>query len=1542
MKQQHHPWHSKTVHRGANTDIEPEHVSRMEGVYVDAQNMRVASNQGNDGALFKIGGEVVKWVMNELGQEGYECIGETRVKDIVVAFWAHPEAQTYPPVITIDGTVMVMSFQLPYTTETILQLAHTEDCEYGLVFDARSNGIPLVFDIEAIVTAYNNNEETFFAEFNIEQLQVNLSTPVDRPRFYNLVDVGQGGGMYPGNYYYAIRYANQSGDVTAIGPEVGPIYIPIYTNGPGAPSFPSAGLQGASSADFNTKTNYGARLKFRVNNKADFERIQLIRIQYNAGDADEGIAATVLAKEWIIAPQQISVIEYVDNGDFTEIAPIDEAQEQRFYIVRANSVRYINYRIVYGGIEVASKIVNLDFTEVGGNKAFPFTKNIGIKGHADPVNNCYYRRFMSGEKYGFGVQLYDPAGGRTFVTPIPGLEDYQFPNRRDEKTGDSLLYSGADSYCWAANTDTLATDRVTPTFEVFDHDNATQKVYTENFVNCMTDGGRPVLLGNPSAVPTGISNNPAVYTSPTANGAIYKTSYGLPLTPTSASDTDKSGLNYKVNTAVQCDAYAMPDPQNQPFTYNPKVFDVSYHTMGVAVRGINQIPDWVEGFSIVRSKPANRVVAQAIATYDIQEGTITQGQGGQIGNDYKSATKSKSSIVLNIPEYDANGLTQTFVEDIRNNPQNYSIQFVSPLGYCTEQYGGANFSDYGAEAGPLPNDIIIDSADLISYARILWDTGQINPDQFFYPFGASATIAGTPGNQYVDYGSWGTAVTPNNAWRQLGSALGNKEFSISSASWSTENRATRLGVTLNEEIYDYFVLGKTIMLDDPDPGFIPGIGYGKPVREPFYVVNIIQNGKIADTQTGYVSCNHYQKIKSVIGVYSGGTQDFEIIDERIDDILPGPSGVPCYIYSNDKRLLCDNGLGNISLLVQAISQNGSVVDPYGNTINGFYSVVNQFGENYVRINSSTGFLQPGDLVQVRYNSSIPIKVYGDTLVQPAICGRVDRATNYNPDNSSFEDTIYILGGTPSGIPIPSQQWWSCFGSPFQLNGAPLPFNTFHMNPRYYVPWRGDYSGDVSGPGGDYYYNAVVNQSTSGLILSIRQWVVMFDCEMRTPIVLAPDERTASENPNAALWPQVNYVQRPAAPQDSSTLSGNGLHANYQNLHPFEYKSMTLGGFKFLHSDNKINLNYRSVRDIQFFSKPEFGFIEQTKFCSALIWSNRAAPTIQNSPGLRTFPVTNIYFIQNDTGTIQRLYSSPSGAGFNLYALTDRGVVMILVNKSIAYSADGESFSLLKNDGFILDNSEVWIARSVGMPGNYYRTAAEGSAFLGEGAIRQECLFWWNGESAFILSGNSVLDIAKGRYRKAMTPGPGVEVTKLNGVFDQLNDEYWCGINDKVFVYSTSPGVNSWTGYYTYDFDRFLHMDGITYGLRDGGHWVLDQGSIISGEPVEGWIKEASALLPGSRMEWIRYKAVSTHKPDRVEFRDENDAYRCALDPSNPEQGSLYLKLEDGWEQYVPRTDSAVDIARKRLQGRLMYHITSHKSIGPFKVISLHIQTKPIK
>ena len=381
-----------------------------------------------------------------------------------------------------------------------------------------------------------------------------------------------------------------------------------------------ASLQGGSLSDVGQPSRYGAVLRFRLNNTGNYSRIELIRLQFNVGQGINTIPDAYVAHV-IDTPFGISPwVQFTDIGTKLE-GPIADAEvaAQSLFILKAKAVRYIDNRFVLGNIEVAPKDVSLTFRNVGGALMFSVTGALGKAGHHDPVNQCYKKNFLRGERYRFGIQLFDALGGKAFVVPLP--DEFQFPNRRDEKTGDSLRYS--DAPCYAVNNNQV----VTPTFEAFDMENSVTKTNSSDVFNIMIHA---VNVGGPE--------------------------YFAPVTPTQPTDANRHGLNYNVNSNVR----QAPVTSSGTLSYNPKVFEPNFHAMAAALYGITDIPEWVSGFSIVRSEPANRVICQGLASYRVVSGT-----------ESTAPSRRTSRVLASFPDIASGIVPENVVNDFDANPGNY-------------------------------------------------------------------------------------------------------------------------------------------------------------------------------------------------------------------------------------------------------------------------------------------------------------------------------------------------------------------------------------------------------------------------------------------------------------------------------------------------------------------------------------------------------------------------------------------------------------------------------------------------------------------------------------------------------------------------------------------------------------------------------------------------------------------------------------------------------------------------------------------------------
>ena len=187
--------------------------------------------------------------------------------------------------------------------------------------------------------------------------------------------------------------------------------------------------------------------------------------------------------------------------------------------------------------------------------------------------------------------------------------------------------------------------------------------------------------------------------------------------------------------------------------------------------------------------------------------------------------------------------------------QRYPIQTLQTLPYSLDE----------------PSGVLRDSmVDMISYARVLEDHGQINPGE-----------SGVGIGDYVSYNKYRNSDTAGGDIFN-GADGGNIEIPLTDFEVITDNDRGvfyKLTVSPSNAIYitDTVVGGFNNQFNDQDL---------KDWTEPFYMVNIVQDGKTIVDQNidGYGSTGHYQKVESIIGLSNGDpNQSFILVDERWQD-----------------------------------------------------------------------------------------------------------------------------------------------------------------------------------------------------------------------------------------------------------------------------------------------------------------------------------------------------------------------------------------------------------------------------------------------------------------------------------------------------------------------------------------------------------------------------------------------------------------------------------------------------------------------------------
>ena len=1318
------PYQQRLVAQGANADVSEELLGSGEGgEYVDSLNGRTTSSEGQSGAWSKIKGEEILNDAIENACKGslginfanYRCIGKAKVNTHRVEFWADKTGVEYP-YIRIDGVISLYSGDLPIDVNHPLQLDVNENCKGGDLYITDNNYQPIFLNVEDMMK--NNGllggtcTEKYYTNYNHGEHVLSLGTALDRPVFVGLVNVGAGGGLDVGSYQYAIRYVSTAGDRTRFSVSTPLIPVPqegfttvndlLVVGATGqSPQYPGIKSYGATAAPGAPYGQYGIRIRYRVNNFLNYDSIEIRRVAYIAGAGDAVVPTPEIVARVTINPQEVSVREHLDIESTNLADPItdDEDTEVMSAIDRAKAIRYFHQRLYLMNIKYASRDMEgrVTFSQSSnGNEMYPMIHKLGIYGYNDPYNNVYYKSLMRGERYGWALTGYDYMGQNTFSEPVTNCTNVLMPNRRESTSADTTALSKTVhlGVSKAANINGVAGD----THEVFDLTNNVAKTDQCTYKNIMEAGfgfGKPTpLLFNSNCNPTQPPG--AMYTP---NDVGYK-----PFAPVAQDDLQVDGHNYMINTKVE--EGANPSPNTN---YAPQGFAPNYYALGMALDGVATYPSWMRSFSINRSRPAGRVVCQGIGFYAL----TSADKGGGAGT-----TKEMNKFWFFSVDIEK-GIVDP--SPILASPPSYEAEIVSPLGFFTEVYDG----DQAVNGSR--------GIDMVSYARILRETGNINHGQAISEVGVND---GGGGNGYVAYGKWRNPAMPGGIYAGCvqPAAIGMTGFSS-----VPEGRGDYYLMTLNKDVYLHPTSNSQYSYDDVNV---------KQWHEPIYIVNIILSGaQVPDQDVNeFTESAHYQKIESIIGRSDGTVnQSFQLVDERWEDCIPNThdpnkANLNTYVTIQDEngvrfrwQDITFKNAGQIVAIKAALAP-GEGVYTHTNTQDRFYSI--DFDDaDYTPPENS--------LIIVIYDNSIPIRIFtGDTVIGESIFSPVDRE--------------FTNGGDPIDMTYPNY---------FSLSVG-FPYNGYKINDRVYV----------------------INQTTGLNRIQTDNWVRFTDLffqksYIRQMCCVASIESRAhtpynynfSAGTNDQVFPLVNYIMRPhrwdivAAPNN---YINNNIFVGYETDYDQEYDNWNYGGFKFLPLTNFDYSAYPNTRE--FSTKPAVGFEETLEFCTRVTWSVTRPVNIQDSPTVRTFPATNVFDISDNHGEIKYAYSESTGRGDNLYAFTDSGICLLLTDKRTLHEIAGNELATMAATGAEGVLQQIWL-HDTGMTDEMWRSAAEGKVYL-EGGAKKEGIYFANYDSVFQFSENNLRDLGRENYHTVVYNRHLRHVltglsTNLTGFFDTLHGEY---------------------------------------------------------------------------------------------------------------------------------------------------------------------------
>jgi hypothetical protein len=1517
MKQQHHPTDMKTFEKGINSDANKEMLGTRQGEHVDARNMRSIPMDGDNFAKKKIKGEELLYpnidnrCLNGTGQplsSDYECMMPQEINGNILEVWSSPNPGE-DSLIRVNGKIVLMSEDFTVDINFPLQYDKNESCIGGEFYLTDDNSRPLVFNLKDLMlnSGLTVGGETgactdkYFDAFNIDEYVVGVTSDFYKVAFIKQPSSPSGNydvvfgssGVAVGYHSYSYRYVTEQGDRTGWSPQSELIPV-VQSDLSGIPEHPNVGTF-SKDPNVSSPSIYGNELRLKYDNANGYSFIEVRRDSFISGSPLDSQPVSELLGSFSIQTglNTLRVLDYASPVEIQEPVDVSELTEPPLNIQSAKSIRYFGSKLWLGNVKYNSQDIDDQIVITDPNDpVFPTIEKIGKKGHTDTYNATYYKSNMRGEAQGFGIVVFDDSGAKTYATEI--IDNFQFPNRRDvvstETQGSS--YKGL---VLAASTDGVPG---VLTHEVFDHVDAVGK-----------SGGLYVNpLEEEVLASTKYSGAASSDTGP------YDT-----FTPVSQVDTD-SKHGQRVNEYVS--SRSNIDLPRFVSDYNPQGFSLDYYAQGIAVKGVDPtaLPDWADGFSVVQTNPAGRVVAQGLAYYD-----MIPTDGGFAGG----AGKDTFSVIVHFPDLDGDiGVSPQVIDDLLVNlgaSSPYKIQAVSPLGFFSEIYS------FLREFTGLRNR----GTDMITYCRVLRDQGLINPDW-----------DGGLTDGYVGFGTWRDLSSNNTSFPvNTNPTL----FDINSAEVVSTKTGTGTNVrlTFDQPIYSKeFTGGAGDSQDFNDPGL-------KEWQEPIYVVNLIKDeAQInAGISTDYNYTGHYIKLRSKVLVSNGSaTQTATLVSERWEDCIRTLNGQVFNDYSvferfvwvvdeqgNEVRWLNVDGktVAELTIINNDINTNGfhTITDPSGS-----YDVYGTYTSQESTDGSATIFslilsdVPQDSTVEVRYDNRIPVRVFGgDTFINEHIWAVHDNRYNRNgnPVDSSHDFRF--------NIPFP----YPCYGI---VDDNRIIRDTTNLSPiaRYQgndVLGLNEFRFDVGLFGGGPGINPA----------SIRQLITMWTAETRVNLSFMFNDESDKTLYNTQTFPLKNYIPRPykwkdgaegiLPPDSGNFLEENKMFEQYFDDYGDEWTNWGLGGFRW---KPQVNTDYSQKQTTEFITTvPSVGFDEQTEFCTRNIWSVKRPINVQNSPTVKTFLPDNKYDISDDTGEIKFLWDADSPKGNNLYAITNNGVCVLLVDKRIINEINGNELATAGSDiGGVV--SELWIDKNKGMDDETWRSWAEYS----------NTLFWANNTASYGLTGNTIKDLTETGYNELYINefvekiGSGFD-SKMAGVYDVLHKEYYAtvdnqgqsGDNHSTLIFGVSQDMLQCQSDYRYD--KYLAIDNKVYGFKNLETYELGVGNLIDGEEYECYLAGVSDADVYSDKEFIRIRVNSPSKPKRIEFYDNYAQYKTGVPSSIVDATVNPINIKDyfGFECYVPRKELA---PRNRQQGReMIFKIVSDEDEN-FFVSTVGVQYKTLK
>ncbi len=1557
-KQQHFPWDTKSFAAGADTDHEKE-LFNVEGKYVDSRNARLTGDTGSDNSLEKIKGEVTLYPAN-FTTGNYFCIWAANINNDIVECWTDKN-YTEEPLIRVNGVVVCKSFKLGWRADRPLQGDTNDSCVGGEFYVTDFEIAPYVFNVKDLVDSLVSAPTKYFSGFNPDLYKTSLRTTLDIPVFQELVNLGGGGGLPPGDYAYSIRYATLAGDKTNFSFETPTIAVPIASSSEDY-EYRYIKTYGGSPSP-SIKTSYGIKLKFRVTNLYNYEYIEVRRIAFNVGAGLTYIPPAEIIAKIPITPGQIDVITFVDPTDsFSEPLTVTDTEDlQQFSTFQTcKTLRYYNKRLVLMNLKYPSrKVENVQFIEdVDGETGFPVIYPLYDRGHSDAWNYTYRKNLMSAERYNHAAVVIDGSGGPSFAIEMTAAQQASFstiPNHRDK------LSVKSQNYCITKGKGAPVLsdfeNNVNPVYEVWDLKDTVQK-----------NGGDMFNLCNENVVIT----NPA---DP------YK-----PLTPIGDSDGDTLGHRFHINDEVGTDATTW-------YPYNPKGYSLNWWSRGIAFNGIKKasLPDWAKAFSFVRTKAAKRVVCQGIGVYRMNPAVKTSTSLGYT----TGVTKDQDTFAFHSADIKNGYVDAATLADMAANPSNYKVQLLSPIGYFSEMYNNIKKTLFRDR-----------SADVISYARIQDENGTLNPTE---------TSGQLKFGKYLNSSVVGMPAT-------TGPDFANHKYGMESFSLITEGRNDYYTLKLDDIVYGAGSQGGSKAggwdinegKDFKEPFYIVNIIRDGALPPKGNTTNYIATGHYQKL-TSIIGRSTGVPVK-----YDLIDERWEDCITNIHD--PNRANVNTYLFIEDingvdhvwlnvtektaaQRLLIFTDIKNLGSYNDGTYDIEGCYTSYNDSLERFYGV--EFKNLNILFDDSMFIPEEDSLIKVKYDERFPILSFpGEHFVGETVFSPIDRYSpgdGNEPDETSqflfasglpyhrykFNTQYLVLlksygpGNNVQDIEFKMQldyirQWVvmypsesrSClplnWGSKFpNINYVMRPHkyqigtNMATSNPKMYPAYFTDYPGEENywGFGGFHVFpsdNPDYASTINDRIYTSKPLVGFKEQTDFCSRIIWSLERPINiqDSPGLKTFPSLN-VKDISDNQgcikyayDANTGKGSNLYALCSRgicllvTNKILLNDANAEQLAYAKTENFINDEYWMTKDV---GVPNEHWRSIAETSSASFGKTRMdALFFANNESSFVFANNEVLDIcKGDIGYHKRIFNQYSKivkpdylthvcSGYDrrheeywLHIDTAKDFTVIIDNKELVSS----STIIEENKTLLLNGMHVSI------------TGSQPTIFVLPEEIPAEPF-------SFVICNNSstanVIKNGDGSIFTTLPQNSCVTISVDDGEF--TNEPYTPGLDEservtKTFVFNQTK--QSWTGYFDYRYDKFLAKYHDTYGLRDLKTDTLNEGYVMNGGNIEYEAVQSHGPEPQADKEFIRIRINSSKKPTRVDFSKEVDGQVVSwMDQAT--FGPNYLKNYGGYEQYIPSNNASVDPNKKRFQNRLIISSIKHNLAEDFKLYDSGVQYKLIK